>query len=207
VASSKDLDVGTAADQQVRIVLCGPIGSGKTTVGRLLAVRGATVIEADRLGHGVLEPNGEAFDDVGARWPGVVVDGRIDRGALAAIVFADRSQLTELEAMTHPHIGRRIADAAKTAGPVVVVELPLTSDIVGNGWRRLVVNAPEDLRAMRAIARGMTPDDVQRRIAVQPSEAEWRAVADWVIVNDGDLATLERRVEEWWRTVIQPPAT
>ena len=77
----------------VRLVISGGIGSGKSTVAARLRELGAAVIEADVIGHEVLEVGGAAHDAVAQRWPTVVTDGLIDRSALAEIVFADMAQL------------------------------------------------------------------------------------------------------------------
>ncbi|HHC08106.1 MAG TPA: dephospho-CoA kinase [Actinobacteria bacterium] len=181
-----------------RVVLSGGIGSGKSTVAELLARRGWRVVAADRLGHEVLEPGGEAHAEVARRWPSVVVDGRIDRARLARIVFADPDALAELEALTHPAIGRRIRRLVAEAGDVpVVVEVPvLAPELVDPTWTRVYVDAPEELRLARAVARGGDPDDVRRRMAAQPSASEWRRWADLVIENRGSLDDLEASVDE-----------
>ena len=186
-----------------RVVLAGPIGSGKSLVGAMLAGRGAHVIEADRLGHAVLEPGGEAFDAVADRWPAVVRNGRIDRGLLAGVVFADRSELQRLETLTHPHIASRIHAAARAAtDAVIVVEMPLVVDLLGPGWHRLVVLAPYEVRLARAVARGMDEHDVRRRMAAQPPYDVWEASADSVIVNDGDRDALAAAVDAWWERFV-----
>lgn len=160
---------------------------------------GAVVVSADEVGHRVLEPGGAAYAAVVRRWPDVVVDGRIDRARLAGIVFNDPRELAVLEAMTHPAIGERLRSLAEAAGDrPVVVELPVLADLLGPGWVRIFVDAPAGLRKERALARGGDPADVTRRMAVQPSREQWLAWADRVIVNDADLATLERRVRELW---------
>lgn len=187
-------------------MLAGPIGSGKSTIGSILAARGAVVIEADAIGHEVLEPGGAAHGAVAARWPETVVDGHIDRSALAAIVFSDERALSVLEALTHPHIAARIIRRAEDAGDrLVVVELPLTVDILGPDWPRLVVLASEAVRMERAVERGMERRDVLRRMAVQASEEEWRATADWIVRNDGTYAELEAAVAAWWQREVEPP--
>ncbi|NNL69734.1 MAG: dephospho-CoA kinase, partial [Acidimicrobiia bacterium] len=94
--------------RHTRILLSGGIGAGKSAAARIIAARGYPVIHADKIGHAVLEPEGEAFPAVAARWPEVVVDGMIDRPRLAEIVFDDPAALTELESLTHPAIAARI---------------------------------------------------------------------------------------------------
>lgn len=181
------------------MVVAGPIGSGKSTVGSLLAAKGAAVIEADVVGHAVLEPGGESYAAVAARWPEVVVEGRIERNRLAAIVFADARALRVLEALTHPHIAARIDRLAARAGDApVVVEMPLTTDILGSGWPRLVVMAPAETRLQRAVARGMDVADARRRMEAQPREEAWVESADWVVRNDGSIHDLEQQITQWW---------
>lgn len=190
----------TPPDGVRRVLLSGPIGAGKSAAAEILARRSAVVIEADRLGHAVLEPDGEAHAAVALRWPQTVARGRIDRAALADIVFADPGELSALEALTHPHIGARIEHLAAEAGDrLVVVELPLMRSIAGNGWHRLVVVAPAAERFARAVARGMAPDDVRRRMSSQPGDESWTSRADTVIVNDGDLHDLESALDDWWQ--------
>lgn len=189
-----------------RFVVSGPIGSGKSLVGRLLAERGAVVVEADRLGHAVLEPDGEAHGAVAARWPSAVADGRIDRSLLAHVVFADPAELAALEAITHPHIASRIRKAADAAADAVfVVELPLTVDLLGEGWHRLVVIAPDDIRMARAVARGMNAADVRARMEAQDPARVWLEAADSVIVNDADIDHLEDLVARWWEDHVESP--
>ena len=184
----------------LRLIVGGGIGSGKSTVLRMLQKLGSLVIEADRIGHQVLEPDGAAYADVAARWPDVVEDGRINRRLLANIVFSDGEQLAALEALTHPHIGREILRRTQAAAERdVAVELPLGSDLLGPGWIRVVVTAPESLRMQRAAARGADMADTARRMESQLSDAEWEVRADYVLRNTGELADLEDAVVALWR--------
>ena len=113
---------------QARVVLCGGIGSGKSTVGTLLAARGAFVIDADEVGHRVLEPGGRAFDPVAGRWPSVVVDNAIDRGALGRIVFDDAAQLAELEAITTRRFDQTSSSAYPTSTrPSLLLRCPFSA--------------------------------------------------------------------------------
>lgn len=181
-----------------RILVSGPIGSGKSAVAALLAGHGATVIEADRVGHQVLEPDGEAFAAVAAEFPDAVVEGRIDRRRVAAEVFSDPERLRALERLTHPAIGARIAAMIDGVDGVVAVEIPVVHDILGPGWHRIVVLAGEASRRARAIDRGMDPGDADARMASQPGDDAWLAVADSVIHNDGSWADLTDQVARWW---------
>src|SRR5665811_1122278 len=95
--------MGESKDRRgdTRILVGGGIGSGKSRAGLRFAELGATVVEADRLGHEVLEPDGAAFATVAELWPEVLVDGHIDRRALAVIVFADSARL---KAVSYTHL-------------------------------------------------------------------------------------------------------
>lgn len=165
---------------------------------------GATAIIADEIGHRVLEPGGEAHEAVAETWPQVVVDGRIDRRRLAAIVFADPEELTRLEAMTHPAIAARLASEAAAVDGDVVVETPVPAVAAGDGWARVLVDAPPRVRLDRAVARGGNREDVVRRMAAQLDREEWLAWADHVIVNDGTVDDLERAVVDLWDRLAGP---
>lgn len=176
-------------------MLLGGIGSGKSTVGRLLAERGWLVVDADLIGRRVLEPGGEALAAVAVRWPAVVVGGEIDRKGLAAIVFSNRDELAELEAITHPAIRRRLLDlVAATDGPVAV-QAPVLADLLPGAWVRVVVDAPDDVRRERLRLRGMDPADIDRRMASQPPREGWIAAGDYLLDNGGDEEDLVHQVE------------
>src|SRR5439155_16916052 len=88
--------------------LAGNIGSGKSVVARMLAERGATIVDADVLARRAVEPGTQAFDEIVARWGSAVLapDGHLDRAALRGIVFGDRRQLEELNQIVHPVVER-----------------------------------------------------------------------------------------------------
>jgi dephospho-CoA kinase len=168
----------------------------------MLEAQGVVVIESDRIGHAVLEPDGPAFAAVAAEWPEAVSAGRIDRAALAGIVFSDHEELERLEELTHPHIAAEIVRRVADAGDVpVAVELPVAADLVGDGWVEVLVDAPDDVRLSRALDRGIGEVDARHRMASQPTRAEWLGRAHRVISNDGSLDGLARQVEALWRDV------
>jgi dephospho-CoA kinase len=172
-------------------LLTGGIGSGKSEVRRLLDGPGLLTIDADSIGHSVLVEEG--FGAVSARWPQVVIDGAIDRKSLAAIVFHDRAELAELEALTHPLIFGRIRAESEGFTGIVVVEMPLIDPDLG--WPSMVVDANDETRIERAVTRGMGRAEVESRMASQPTRGEWLASADLVIPNHGSLLDLEETVE------------
>jgi dephospho-CoA kinase len=179
----------------------GGIGSGKSAFAAELSALGVPVIDADAVARRCVEPGAPVLAAIVGRFgPGVVApDGSLDRGALAAIVFADAAALRALEAITHPCIRAGIdADlaalrSAADAPSVVVVEHPLLVESGGHPrvGRVVVVEAPLELRLARlAQDRGMTHDAARARIAAQTDDATRRAAADHVVVNDGDRAAL-----------------
>lgn len=190
------------------ILISGGIGSGKSAVGAALAARGMLVIDADSVGHEVLEPGTAAYASVMGRWPEVMIGDVIDRRALGRIVFADPGELAALEAITHPAIRREIrarVEAAPRAG--VAVELPLLTNFLGEGWTRVVVDVPDEIRRERLRSRGMDQDEVTTRMAAQPSRDEWLADADYVIDNTGDLDALEAEIDRIVRLVLGDSST
>jgi len=164
------------------------------------------VVSADEVGHGLLFPDGAAFTAVAARFPESVVSGRIDRRALGAIVFADADALADLESLTHPAIGEEVRRRASRHRGLVAVEIPLAKDLIGERWPRVVVDAPPAVRWARLRSRGMSEDDVEARMAAQPTREEWLALADYVIEN-GDGAGLEGQLDgliEWLGDFVPP---
>jgi len=193
------------------IGLTGGIGAGKSMAAAFLTELGARVIDADRIGHEAYRPGSEGFARVVETFgPGVVgADGAIDRRALGALVFADPAARARLNALVHPviaaEVGRRIAAARAEGfdGPLVVEAAVLLEA----GWRPLVdwvwvVSTRREHAVARIMAaRGLTSEEVERRLDAQTSDAERRRHADLVIENDGSPAALRAAVEAAWRTL------
>ncbi|HJR45653.1 MAG TPA: dephospho-CoA kinase [Actinomycetota bacterium] len=186
--------------------LTGGIGSGKSTFAVLLAERGAQVIDADQLGRDALRPGQPAWHSVVDTFGDeILVEGsmEIDRRALAAQVFADRNKLAVLNALTHPLIAEGIADALERlshSDEIVVLDAAL---IVEMGLDRIVnalivVDAPDEVRRRRLVARGMTLEDVERRMAAQAPRSELLERADVVVHNAGTLDDLAREADRVW---------
>jgi dephospho-CoA kinase len=193
--------------------MTGGIGSGKSTVAALLAGRGAVIVDVDALGRVVIAPGGRAQAAVIAEFGDAIVDdgGHIDRAALARQVFGRPDELARLSAISHPAINAELADVldAQASDAIVVLDMAiLVESTLGRGdpahsySKVVVVEAPEELRVARAVARGMAEADVRARIASQATDEQRRAVADAVVVNDGDLAALEARVADLWQTIV-----
>lgn len=196
----------SAAGRPIRVALTGGIGSGKSTVAAVFASLGAIIVDADQIAREVVAPGQPALAAIAQRFGAGVLasDGSLDRPALAAIVFGDGAALADLNAITHPKIAERSAQlmAAAPAGSVVVYDMPLLVEQgLTQGWDAVVVvETPMDLRLERLTRdRGMAESDVHARIAAQATDEERRAVADHVIVNDGDFADLQQAADTVWR--------
>lgn len=187
--------------------LTGGIGSGKSTVARMLAERGAVVLDADAFARAAVAAGTPGFGAVVERFGEEVVgpDGELDRPGLAAIVFADDDARRDLEAIVHPEVRRRLVreiEAHADADDVLVIDSPLLVEAGHGGSVQLlvVVTAPEEAQLQRlAAGRGMSEEEVRARMAAQMSPEELAATADVVLDNDGDLLDLERQVERLWR--------
>lgn len=186
--------------------LTGGIGSGKTTVARMLEARGAIVFDADLLARDAVEPGTPGYRQVVERFgPNVLApEGGIDRGALAALVFADPAARRDLEAILHPEIRRLFAEsteAYRETDAVVVFSAPL---LVETGMHTafevlVVVSAPVEMQVRRLMRdRGMSESAVRDRIAAQLPLEEKAEAADILIDNDGTLEELEGQVDRLW---------
>ncbi len=188
----------------MRVGLTGGVGSGKSTVGALLAEHGAVVIDADQLAREVVEPGTPGFAAVVGRFgPDVVREGRLDRAALAATVFNDEKALQDLNAIVHPLVRQRSTELMAAVSPdaVLVYDMPLLveSDLAGGFDLVVVVEASVAARLQRLAERGLTDADARARMANQASDLERRAVADEIISNEGTRAKLAEQVDALWR--------
>lgn len=183
----------------VVIGLLGGIAAGKSAVAGLFAAHGLVTVDADRLARAASE-DPAALQEIGAAFgPGLVAGGRLDRAAMADLVFADPANKRRLEAILHPRIRARILaelDAARAAGRSVLLDAPLLLEggLIDFCDRVVFVAADEATRKRRAAARGWDDRELARREAAQASLAEKMARADRTIHNDGDLPETARQV-------------
>jgi dephospho-CoA kinase len=196
----------------LRIGLTGGIGSGKSTVGAMLASLGAVVIDTDLIARQLTMPGGAAIEAIRAAFGAAFIDasGALDRPRMRQAAFDDPSLRTRLEAILHPLIGveveREAALAAATA-PVLVFDVPL---LVESGrWRSRVdavwlVDCDEAVQIERVAARpGWSEAAARAVIAQQASRAARRAAADAVIHNQGlSLVELAAEVHALWRSAL-----
>jgi len=145
--------------------------------------------------------------------PAVVgANGALDRAALARIVFADPERLGRLNAITHPRVAARRQELVDALPPdsVVVDDIPLLAESTAaraSDWDLiLVVDAPDDVRLQRLVARGLSEEDARQRMSRQASRSDRLALADVVIDNSGEIDDLRAQVHEVWRTRLSDGA-
>ena len=174
--------------------LTGGLGCGKSFVAAELQRLGCHLVEADRLGHAVLAPGGEAYGAVVREFaPRLLPDGSIDRAALAAAVFGHPERLQRLNALVHPPVKAREQawlDAIAAADPhgIAVVEAAILVETgtYRNYDRLIVVVCNEVVQLERALARhGATLKDVQARLSRQMPLMEKQKFADYIIDSSG----------------------
>lgn len=200
----------------LRLGLTGNIGSGKSSVARLLASHGALVIDADELAREATN-DPAVVEAIAARLGSeLVVDGQLDRPTTAARVFSDPAALAELNAVVHPWVGERREqlehEALRSENPptVIVHDVPLLYEtgLEQDVDEVVVVTAPLEARVARVVARsGLSAAEVRARDAAQlPLDAK-AACADYVIDNGGDEAALQEQVARLWAELLAHRAT
>jgi dephospho-CoA kinase len=187
--------------------LTGGIGSGKSTVARMLEERGAVVFDADLLAREAVEPGTPGHTAVIERFGADVLapGGELDREALASIVFADPSARRDLEQIVHPEVRRLFAEGSESyhdTDRIVVFSAPL---LVESGMHTafeilVVVSATVATQIERLMRqRGMSESAIRARIDAQAPLEDKAAVADFLVDNGGTLAELENQVERLWQ--------
>jgi dephospho-CoA kinase len=197
-------------DLPLVIGLTGNIGSGKSTVLQMLAELGAQIIDADRLAHEVIAPDGPAYAAVVDTFGQDILKtgGHIDRSKLGDIVFRDPQALARLEALVHPAVFARTQELIEQAeAEVVVIE---AIKLLESGMARrlcyeiwVVTCRPEQQRARVMAQRGLTEAQARLRIEAQPPQAEKIAQADVVIDNSGTMEETHRQVEAAWEKLMK----
>ena len=200
----------------MRIIgLTGGIGSGKSTVSGMLRELGAAIVDGDTAARAVVEPGQPALDEIIQEFGEVMLgpDGRLDRPAMAQLVFSDEAARIRLNAITHPRVrewmAARVGEAAGTGAEVVVMDIPLLfeSPLGDEVAEVIVVWVPMEVQAERSVARGMEEADVRARIAAQMPIDDKRQRATHLIDNSGSEEATRAQVERLWRVLTsQEPA-
>ena len=187
------------------IGLTGNIGTGKSTVLQMLAELGAEIIDADKLAHEVIAPDGPAYAAVVEAFGQEILgaDGQIDRGKLGDIVFRDPEALARLEALVHPAVLARTRELIEQAEAEVIVieaikllESGLARQLCDAVW--VVTCRPEQQLARVMAQRGLTETQARLRMEAQPPQEEKIAQADVVIDNSGTIEETRKQVRAAW---------
>lgn len=196
-----------------RYALTGGIGSGKSTVAALFVERGAFLIDADAISRSLMEPGEAVLARTVAEFGEHLLDedGRLNRPALARIVFSDEQARLRLNAIVHPAIRERAAQLVEQAqsapgfSGIILEDIPL---LVESGDPSAfdgvaVVRTPLATRLERLVSsRGMSKEDARARIAAQATDEQREAVATWVIDNGGSLEETAEQVRAVWEQMI-----
>ncbi len=192
--------------------LTGSIGMGKTETAKMFRSLGVPVWDADAAVHALYAKGGAAVAPIGAAFPGVVVDGAVDRAALTRAIAGDAAAWKRLEQIVHPLVGAGqaafLADARAGGHGLVVLDIPLLFET--GGERRVdyvaVVSAPADLQRARVLERpGMTAAKLDEILSKQVPDADKRARADFVVPTDQGLEHALRHVREIVRLLAEAP--
>ncbi|ANY68298.1 dephospho-CoA kinase [Paenibacillus sp. BIHB 4019] len=194
----------------MRIGLTGGIATGKSTVAHLLVELGALLVDADQVAREVVLPGEPALAAVASAFGQAVLhkDGTLDRAALGQIVFNNKEQLGQLEAILHPAIRstmqQRMADYERQhPGKLVVADIPLLYETEQEHLYEgvLVVYVPEHIQLERLMARNNVDEqEARRRMGLQLSMEEKKRRANWVIDNSGTLAQTREQVQAFWQS-------
>lgn len=193
----------------LRVGLTGGLGSGKSTVARMLGERGAYILNADEMGRALMQPGTAVFSQIVEKFGSEVVapDGSLDRAALGRLAFQG-GRVEELNAIVHPAtIAQQAAEIARIAktnpGAIVVIESALIFESKHGDLSRfdklVLVTAPDALKIARFTVRtGLSEDEARQRLARQIPDAEKIGCVDYVLPNDGSLAELAIQVQIVW---------
>jgi dephospho-CoA kinase len=181
--------------------LTGSIGMGKSETAKMFARHGVSVCDSDATVHALYDKGGAAVEPVGAAFPGVVVDGRVDREKLSREVVGKPDAIRRLELIVHPLVGiaqrAALQAAADSGAKMVVLDIPLLFETGGRARVDVVVvvSAPGDVQRQRVLARpGMTPEKLDAILLKQMPDAEKRLRADFVVDTSLGLAHAEAQV-------------
>ncbi|HXW77670.1 MAG TPA: dephospho-CoA kinase [Candidatus Eremiobacteraceae bacterium] len=186
--------------------LTGGIGSGKSVVAGMLAKAGAVIVDTDALAREVVEPPSPTLEKIRAEFgpAAIALDGRLDRDAVAKIVFSDEQKRRRLNELTHPEILKRaLAEIGRyPSSTIVVVVVPLLfeSGFERNCDRIIAVLAPEAMRLARVVQRdGSDSADVRARMRAQLPDGAYAAAGAILIHNTGSVEDLRAGVDAAWR--------
>ncbi len=185
-----------------KVALTGNIGCGKSTVAKIFKELGAFTVDADKIIRNFYRKGHPVYQEVLKEFGRGILDaeGNIDRKKLADIVFKDREKLRKLEEITHRSLYKELEEFYKKLPPsaVVIVEASLFIEkgTYKNYDYTVVVYAPKEVCKKRAVSKGFSEEDFNRRWSLQMPIEEKVKFADYVIDNSGSLEETKKQVEE-----------
>ena len=195
------------------IGVTGSVGTGKSTVARLLGRKGAVVLDADRIVHELMAPGRPVWKKIRRRFGPEMMDagGSVDRRRLGAWVFASRQRLAQLNAIVHPAVRRVIHERLRRIGrddpaAVAVLDIPL---LIESGASYpvdavVVVSAPSSVAARRLNTRsGWSAYEFRRRKSFQMPLSVKEKRADFVVRNGGSLGETRRQISGLWKKIVK----
>ena len=188
------------------IALTGGIGSGKSLAAQYFAELGAFVIDADQLAREAIERGSKGFDEVVSIFgDSILLNGEINRKALAESIFKDPDLKSKLEATIHPFVRKKFEFAVSSLkdSEVLVYEIPLLVETKSQDRFDLVITVESEYenRVERLRSRGMQKSEIDARMAAQATRPEREEVADFLIENNGNEDELLRQVENIWDSI------
>ena len=196
--------------------LTGGIGAGKSALADLYVERGATLVDSDLIAREVVATGSPTLSALVEHFGAAILaeDASLDRQALARIAFASPEQVEVLNSIVHPAIRDELVaqrEAARDREGICIFAIPLLTVDHTNSLdlhKIVVVDCPVDVAIDRLIEyRGFDAADAAARIAAQMSREERRELADYVVVNDRDLAALTVQADELWLRLLEDAAS
>ena len=178
------------------IGITGGTGCGKTTLLKLIAEQGGLILDCDAIYHKLLKTDRQMLRAIDTRFPGTVENGVLDRKKLGAIVFSNESALLDLNAITHAAVKKEVLRRLESKPKLAAIDaiglyegaLAELCDIT------VAVTAPIELRVARLMAReGISEEYAKKRIAAQHGDAWFAEKCDYVLENDGTLASFQSK--------------
>ena len=194
------------------VMITGGIGSGKSTLRKLMCEHGAVSIDLDQIARTLMDNEQQMVDDLVDEFGSQILepDGTVNRAALAAVAFASDEATQAMNAITFPYIMREANEyvlnvhcTPRTNAKVLVVEVPLLTDMpqfIQLADEVIAVAVSQLVRLERCVDRGMTAQDALARMERQPTDAQRAAIADTICDNSGSAQELEAWVDAWWES-------
>ncbi|WP_138755395.1 dephospho-CoA kinase [Paenibacillus sinopodophylli] len=198
----------------MRIGLTGGIASGKSTIANMLVERGALLVDADQVAREIVLPGRPALEAIASTFGQAVLeqDGTLNRKALGAIVFQDKSLLAKLEAITHPAIRASMqatihSYAEQFPNRLIIADVPLLYETKQEQLYDgiMVVYVPVEVQKTRLMKRNdVSEEEANRRVLLQMDIEQKRERADFVIDNSGSLEETKRQLDAFWESQCLP---